>query len=46
MTKNEIIEKVKELIAAPSCNPELKAAAEAYLAKQDKATADALVKKL
>ena len=28
------------------CNPELKAAADAYLAKQDKATADALVKKL
>ena len=31
MTKNEIIAKVKELIAAPMCNPELRAAAEAYL---------------
>ncbi|MBQ7559986.1 MAG: heat-shock protein Hsp90 [Synergistaceae bacterium] len=46
MTKNEIIEKVKELIAAPSCNAEVKSAAEAYLAKQDKTAADALIKVL
>ena len=46
MTKNEIIEKVKELIAAPMCNAELRAAAEAYLKTQDKATADALLKSL
>ena len=46
MTKNEVIEKVKELIAAPTCNAGLQAAAEAYLAKQDKASADALVKAL
>lgn len=46
MTKNEIVEKVKELIAAPSCNPELKAKAEAYLKAQDKANADELVKAL
>ena len=44
MTKNEILEKVKELIAAPSCNAELKKAAEAYLAAQNKANADALIK--
>ncbi|MDY6399668.1 MAG: heat-shock protein Hsp90 [Synergistales bacterium] len=46
MTKNEIIEKVKELIAAPSCCEKVKNAAEAYLKAQDKATADALVKVL
>lgn len=31
MTKAEIIEKVKEVIAAPSCCPEAKAACQAYL---------------
>lgn len=31
MNHNEVIAKVKELIAAPMCNPELRAAAEAYL---------------
>ncbi len=46
MTKNEIIAKVNELIAAPSCNPELKAKAEAYLKAQNKASADALVRAL
>ena len=46
MTKQEIIAKVNELIVAPMCNPELKAAAEAYLKAQDKASADALVKAL
>ncbi len=46
MTKSEIIEKVKELIAAPTCNPELKPIAEAYLANQNKTTADALIKAL
>ena len=46
MTKNEVIEKVKDLIAAPSCNAELKAAAESYLKVQDKQTAEALVKGL
>ena len=46
MTKNEILEKVKELIAAPSCNSELKKIAEAYLATPDKANADALIKAL
>ena len=46
MTKQEIIAKVNELIAAPSCNPALKAAAEAYLKAQDKASAEALVKAL
>ncbi|MBQ7221143.1 MAG: hypothetical protein IJS28_09200 [Synergistaceae bacterium] len=44
MNKQEIITKVNELIAAPMCNPELKAAAEAYLKAQDKVGADALVK--
>ena len=46
MTKNEIIEKVKELIAAPTCNPEVKAPAEAYLENQNDATKDALIKAL
>ena len=46
MNHNEVIEKVKELIAAPSCNPALKAAAEKYLNEQNKANADALVKML
>ena len=46
MTKQEIIAKVNELIAAPSCNPLVKAAAEKYLNAQDKASADELVKVL
>ena len=46
MNKQEIIAKVNELIAAPSCNPAVKAAAEAYLKAQDKASADVLVKAL
>ena len=46
MTKNEIIAKVKELIAAPMCNPELRAAAEAYLNDQSKANIDSLLKML
>lgn len=46
MTKQEIIAKVEELIAAPMCNPALKAAAEEYLKAKDKKSADALVKEL
>ena len=46
MNHNEVIEKVKELIAAPMCNPDLKAKAEAYLKEQNKANIDALLKAL
>ena len=46
MTKSKIITKIKELIAAPSCNSALKSAAEEYLKAQDKKTADVLVKAL
>lgn len=46
MTKKEILAKVNELIAAPSCNPALKSAAEAYVSSQNKDTASALVKAL
>ena len=46
MTKQEIIAKVNELIAAPTVCAPLKAAAEAYIKAQDKASADALVKAL
>ena len=46
MNHNEVIEKVKELIAAPMCNPELRAKAEAYLKEQNKASADALLRSL
>ena len=46
MNKQEIIAKVKELIAAPSVCEGVKSAAEAYLKAQDKASADALVKVL
>ena len=46
MTKQEIIAKVNELIAAPSVCAKVKGAAEAYLKAQDKASADALVKAL
>ncbi|MBR1657895.1 MAG: heat-shock protein Hsp90 [Synergistaceae bacterium] len=44
MTKQEILAKVNELIAAPSVCADVKAAAEAYAKNQDKASADALVK--
>lgn len=44
MTKQELIAKVNELIAAYSCNAELKAAAENYLKAQDKDSADKLIK--
>ena len=46
MTKNELIAKVKDLIAAPTCNAELKAKAEEYLKTQDKQSAEGLVKGL
>ena len=46
MTKQEIIAKVNELIAAPSVCAPVKSAAEAYIKAQDKASADALVKAL
>ena len=46
MTKQEILVKVNELIAAPTVCAPLKAAAEAYVKSQDKASADALVKAL
>lgn len=46
MTKQEILAKVKELIAAPMCNPELKMAAEVYVNAQDKEAADELVSAL
>ncbi len=46
MTKQEIIAKVNKLIAAPSCNANLKAAAEEYVKVQDKKSAEALVKSL
>ena len=46
MNHNEVIEKVNELIAAPMCNPELRAKAEAYLKEQNKANADALLRSL
>jgi len=46
MTKQEIIAKVNELIAAPSVCAGVKAAAETYVKAQDKASADALVKAL
>ena len=46
MTKNEVLEKVNELIAAPSCNIELRTKAQAYIKAQDKATADELVNAL
>ena len=46
MTKSEIIAKVNELIAAPTCNPELKAVAENYIKAQDKAAAEKLIKAL
>ena len=44
MTKADIIQQVKNLIAAPSCYAGLKEKAEAYLAAQNPETAAALVK--
>lgn len=44
MTKQEILAKVNELIAAPSVCADVKKAAEAYAKSQDKDTAAALVK--
>ena len=46
MTKQELLDEVKKLIAAPMCNPELRAKAEAYLKAQDKASADEFIKAL
>ena len=46
MTKEELIQQVRNLIAAPSCYAALKEKAEAYLTAQDKAAADALVEEL
>lgn len=46
MTKNEILEKVNELISAPSVCAKVKEAAQAYVKSQDKKSAEALVKVL
>ncbi len=50
MTKAEIIEKVKEVITAPSCCPEAKAACQAYLdavgTDGEKAAQDAMIAEL
>ncbi|MBQ4430482.1 MAG: hypothetical protein IJP89_05515 [Synergistaceae bacterium] len=46
MTKQEILAKVNELIAAPSVCANVKEAAEAYAKSQNKDTASALVKAL
>ena len=46
MTKADIIQQVKNLIAAPSCYAGLKEKAEAYLAAQNPETAAALVNEL
>ena len=46
MTKQELLDEVKKLIAAPMCNAELRAKAENYLKAQDKASADELIKAL
>ena len=46
MTKEDIIQEVKKLIAAPSCYAGLKEKAEAYLSSLDKAAAEALVEEL
>ena len=43
MNKQEMISKVEELIAAPTVNPAVKAAAENYLAAKDAKTADELI---
>lgn len=44
MTKQEILAKVNELIAAPSVCAQVKEAAQAYAKNQDKKSAEALVK--
>lgn len=46
MNKQELLDEVKQLIAAPMCNAELRAKAEAYLKAQDKASADEFIKAL
>ena len=46
MTKADIIQQVKNLIAAPSCYAGLKEKAEAYLVAQNPETAAALVNEL
>ena len=50
MTRQEAIEEVKKLVAAPSCCPEAKAAGEAYLkavgTEGEKAAAEALLSEL
>ena len=46
MTKAEIIEKVKDLIAAPSCYGPLKALAEAWLKAQGTAEEKEMSRKL
>ncbi|MBR4196181.1 MAG: hypothetical protein IKQ95_05650 [Synergistaceae bacterium] len=46
MTKQEILAKVKELIAAPSVCKSIKSAAESYVKNQDRESAEALVKAL
>ena len=46
MTKADIIQQVKNLIAAPSCYAGLKEKAEAYLAVQNPETVEALVNEL
>ncbi len=50
MERNEVLEKVKEVVSAPSCCAELKAAAQAYLdalgKPGEKAAAEALIAEL
>lgn len=46
MTKQEILAKVNELIAAPSVCAGIKSAAESYVKSQDKDSAAKLVKAL
>ncbi len=50
MNRKEVLEKVKEVVSAPSCCAELKAAAQAYLDAQgkpgEKAAAEALIAEL
>ena len=46
MTKADIIQQVKNLIAAPSCYAGLKEKAEAYLVAQNPETVEALVNEL
>lgn len=46
MTKEDVIQQVKNLIAAPSCYAGLKEKAETYLENQNKESAQALVEEL